>query len=65
MNGYYAQQFFIHLSGALNSENVISNLYQYATQSSVALSDNSKDELIEEISLLVTCNKLLVIPLYE
>ena len=59
------QQFFIHLSDALNSENVISNLYQYATQSAVALADHSKDELIEEISLLVTSNKLLVIPLYE
>ena len=32
MNGYYAQQFFIHLSDALNSENVISNLYQYMRQ---------------------------------
>ncbi|TMP72016.1 hypothetical protein CWB76_04830 [Pseudoalteromonas sp. S1609] len=65
MNGYYAQQFFIHLSDSLNSENVISNLYQYATQSTVALADHSKDELIEEISLLVTTNKLLIIPLYE
>ena len=65
MEGYYAQQFFIYLHKSLNSEDAVSGLYQYAMQSPVALSDYSKGELIEELSFLVTHNKLLIIPLYE
>ncbi|WP_273046639.1 hypothetical protein [Pseudoalteromonas sp.] len=65
MNGYFAQQFFIYLHNTLNSEDVVSGLYQYAMQSPVALSDYTKGELIEELSLLVTQNKLLIIPLNE
>ncbi|CAM2904436.1 hypothetical protein [Pseudoalteromonas distincta] len=65
MDGYYAQQFFIYLHTSLNSEDVASVLYQYAVQSMVALSDYTKSELIEELSLLVSQNKLLIIPLYE
>ena len=65
MDGYYAQQFFIYLHTSLNSENVTSVLYQYAMQSMVALSDYTKSELIEELSLLVKQSKLLIIPLYE
>ena len=65
MDGYYAQQFFIYLHTSLNSEDVVSVLYQYAVQSMVALSDYTKSELIEELSFLVSQNKLLIIPLYE
>jgi hypothetical protein len=65
MEGYFAQQFFTHLHTSLNSEDIVSGLYQYAMQSPVALSDYSKGELIEELSFLVTHNKLLIIPLYE
>ena len=65
MEGYFAQHFFTHLHTSLNSEDIVSGLYQYAIQSPVALSDYSKGELIEELSFLVTHNKLLIIPLYE
>ncbi|MEM5480104.1 hypothetical protein WNY97_09765 [Pseudoalteromonas fuliginea] len=65
MDGYYAQQFFVYLHTSLNSEDVVSGLYQYVMQSPVALSDYTKSELIDELSRLVAHNKLLIIPLYE
>ena len=65
MNGYYASQFLNNLHPALNSEDIVSGLYQYAMQSPVALSDYSQSELIECLSLLVAHSKLLIIPLFD
>ena len=54
-----------NLHPVLNSEDVVSGLYQYAMQSPVALSDYSQSELIECLSLLVAHSKLLIIPLFD
>ena len=65
LNGYYANQFLNNLHPALNSEDVVSGLYQYAMQSPVALADYTQSELIETLSLLVAHSKLLIIPLFD
>jgi hypothetical protein len=65
MNGFYASQFLNNLHPVLNSEDIVSGLYQYAMQSPVALSDYSQSELIESLSVLVAHSKLLIIPLFD
>lgn len=65
MGGYYANQFLSNLHSALNSEDTIAALYQYALQSPVSISDYSKAELVDTLSGLVSQSKLLIIPLFD
>ncbi len=65
LDGYFAEQFFINLHPVLNSSNVLSHIYQYATQTSSIINDLSYDEIAQELAKLVCTNKLQVIPLNE
>lgn len=64
-DGYFAEQFFYNLHPNLNSSNVLSYVYQYATQTSSIINDLSYDDIVEELAKLVSVNKLQVIPLYD
>lgn len=63
--GYFAEQFLLNIHPHLNSAEVIANLHQYATQCNAIQSDKTPNQIINELSLLVATNKLLVIPMYD
>ncbi|WP_404343666.1 hypothetical protein [Pseudoalteromonas mariniglutinosa] len=65
LDGYFAQQFFLHLHPTLNSADVLSIIYQYASQTPSVLAELSHYELMTELANFVKTNKLQVIPLYD
>jgi len=65
MDGYFASQFFYSIHQTLNSRDIIASLYQYVMHSTVSLSDYNYNELIDSLAILVSQNKLLIIPLFD